>query len=464
MNYQTYNSSMLATVGDTNITLEQFTNSYSFGPSNLKPKNDPKLFYLEAMINEIVLAQELTKNKQYFIKDDDPRLKLLKQELIIEKIFEIEVDKKLIVTNKEILESIINSRKKVKITFLYSQDFDIISKCLDSLMNGVSFNQLSQIKYLNNYILVKQTPFTNIGQLIQPISDIIFKLPPGDISDIIVTDSGYFIIRIDDIVNRSLSINEIENIRSRHKKIIRNKKSNLLARNFVDSYMSHKDIVVKANSFNNLTRNLFYIYKQFGTLFLDPVLDREQNYFGDWINDSLVIHKEGIIKTKQILEHMSLRPIYLDTNSVDVFSRDLRKKLAVVIRDFFLLKENNDNYNINYDDINKQINLWKRKLIVDDYLNQINTIPGELKTNNSTLNNYLLFNRMNNKQLYEKLNMELDSLKSLIDISINLKLLSGIDIIDNITGHHPELRLFKLGLPYLREAYPTPNKIFAGIK
>jgi hypothetical protein len=60
--------------------------------------------------------------------------------------------------------------------------------------------------------------------------------------------------------------------------------------------------------------------------------------------------------------------------------------------------------------------------------------------------------------------MKLDSLKSKIKISINLELLSSLDVIDDVKGHFQELQLFKLGLPYLREAYPTPNIMFAYIK
>ena len=98
-------------------------------------------------------------------------------------------------------------------------------------------------------------------------------------------------------------------------------------------------------------------------------------------------------------------------------------------------------------DIINQINQWKRKLIVDDYLERIQTsfISDKIEKNN---------------QLYELLDKKLDSLRSIHNISINLELLSDVDVIDDVKGHIPELQLFKLGLPYLRKAYPTPNLMF----
>ena len=104
--HKDHDSLILATIGEEHITVDQFINNYSFGSSKLKPKNNTKLFYLKAMINEMVLAQELSKYKQHIIKDDDPRLDLLEQELLVENIFEIEVDNKISVTNPAITKNL----------------------------------------------------------------------------------------------------------------------------------------------------------------------------------------------------------------------------------------------------------------------------------------------------------------------------------------------------------------------
>ena len=61
---------------------------------------------------------------------------------------------------------------------------------------------------------------------------------------------------------------------------------------------------------------------------------------------------------------------------------------------------------------------------------------------------------------YDFLNKKLDSLKTKINISINMQLLSEIEVLDKIKGQIPELQLFKLGLPYLKKAYPTPSSFF----
>jgi hypothetical protein len=387
----------------------------------------------------------------------------------VENIFEIEVDNKISVTNEEILKSIIKSRKRVKITYLYSANHDMILQCQDSLLKGYDFHQLLEINYINNNIIIEETPYLLEGQITESFKDIIFELPPGIFSKIITKDFGYYIIKINDIVTESLSDTEIENFRSTHEKIIRNKKSNLLAKDFVDSYMSPKKIIIKSKSFKNLAETLFNIYKKFGMIPFDINSFRDNNLYGDWLNDTLIVHKDGIIKTNQILNYIKIRPIHFDNRDIDSFSSDLEKKLSILIRDYFLVMESHDNYDINYKNIINQRNLWKRKLIVDDYFNQLNVFPMNaiIRNNNETNRDYdnnILRNRIENGESYSRLNMKLDSLKSKIKISINLELLSSLDVIDDVRGHFPELQLFKLGLPYLREAYPTPNIMFAYIK
>ena len=90
-----------------------------------------------------------------------------------------------------------------------------------------------------------------------------------------------------------------------------------------------------------------------------------------------------------------------------------------------------------------------KKYVVEDYLQ---------KLHHSFVKNNLEKNQFNNF-----LERKLDSLRSKINISINHELLSNVDVIDNVKSHIPELQLYKLGLPYLKKAYPTPHFMFSFI-
>ena len=44
-------------------------------------------------------------------------------------------------------------------------------------------------------------------------------------------------------------------------------------------------------------------------------------------------------------------------------------------------------------------------------------------------------------------------------MEIRQDLLLNIEVDDQMIGHVPEVKLFKLGLPYFRLAYPSPNPL-----
>ena len=287
------------------------------------------------------------------------------------------------------------------------------------------------------------------SQIYEPFKSIIHKLSPQTYSEIIESDIGYYIIRIEDIITNSLSDMDIKKLETTHKKIIWNKKGTQLAKDFVDSFMSAKNVIIKSKSFNNLVKNTFGFYKNLGSIPLDDKIYSELDLHDNWLSDTLIVHRHGIVRTKQFLDFMKLRPIKYDIKTIDSFSNDLEEKLAIIIRDYFLILEYEENYNFNQSEILNQISQWKKKYVVEDYLQKLHY---------SFVKNNLEKNQFNNF-----LERKLDSLRSKINISINHELLSNVDVIDNVKSHIPELQLYKLGLPYLKKAYPTPHFMFSYI-
>ena len=434
-------SPILAVVGSSYISVDEFIKSYSFGSSQLKAKENPKLSYLEAMINERILSQDFSKNKKYSIKDNDSRIELLKKELIVEKIFENEVEDKVEISDKEVIKSILDAQKKIKISYIYSTNYDQILECNQLIINGHDFDYIKNNLGQKYDLFTNQTPFMNNNQIVEPFKNVIFNLVPGNFSKILQTDIGYFIIKVDDIITRSLSAIEIQNSKSTHIKIIKNRKSEQLARNFVKSFMSPKNIRVENQSFHNLANNLYEMLNEEGFLKKNFFISNE-NQSLNWVNDTLIVHIEGVIHTKEILKEIRLRPFRFNNKNIKSFKSDFEKKLAIIIRDYFLVLEHEKFGKVNYSSINSEISHWKRKFIIDDFIQKSHNDPRIKKID------------------YDFFNEKLDSLKTKINISINMQLLSEVEVLDKIQGQIPELQLFKLGLPYLKKAYPTPSLFF----
>ena len=139
----THPNRILAKVGKHTISVDQFTKSYNFGPSALKEGPNPKVDYLNAMINELFLYEMLSQNPQYSISQTDSRLMLLKDEFLVEKMFTENVNENIYISDEEIIESIKASKKQLRLSYLFTRFIDTAEKCLNVLNKGKNYNQLA---------------------------------------------------------------------------------------------------------------------------------------------------------------------------------------------------------------------------------------------------------------------------------------------------------------------------------
>lgn len=459
---------VLATIGNRTISTDQFTKSYSFGPSALKQGDNPKFAYLNAMINELILYEMLSQNPQH-ISQDDSRLMLVKEEYLVEKIFIENVNEKIFITDAEIIEAIKVSKRKLKLKYLFTRFIDTAEKCLKVLSEGKNLDELKDELYdISDEFFTGETGYLVYGEIDEPINSIVFSIIPGEKLKIISTQLGYYILKVDDIITNSISDMDIETSRDRHKKILWNKKGNKLTREFLNTFMSPKKIIVRASSFSTMVNELFRVYMKYNFLpdnyYKSPDQFETINSDAYWLQDTLVTYDSGSILTWEIISHMQRRSLFFDTKTIDVFAKDLEKKLAIIIRDLFLIKEAKIKGYQNDMTLAREVNLWKINLVVNDY---ISTISKDLFLE-SYYDTSDKFKRKTNRNIFTEtrdlITHKLDSMKSSIHIEIDDDLLSNIQVDNKMIGHIPDVKLFKLGLPYFRLAYPSLNPILGIIK
>ena len=460
----THPNQILAKVGKHTISVDQFTKSYSFGPSALKEGPNPKVDYLNAMINELFLYEMLSQNPQYSISQTDSRLMLLKDEYLVEKMFIENVNENIYITDEEIIESIKVSKKKLRISYLFTRFIDTAEKCLNVLNKGENYNQLTdELFEISDEFYIGETKYLVYGEIDEPLNSIIFSLLPGQISKIITTELGYYILRVDDIITDSISNMDFEINKNRHKKILWNKKGNILAKEYLDSFLSPKNIVVKAESFNTIVNELYPLYKQYNSLPNDifKLIDefKTMDKRDDWLDDTLVSYNSGDIISREIVLYLQRRPLFFDTKTINVFAEDFERRLAIIIRDHFLI---NDAIKKGYQTgilLENELNIWKNNLVVNDYINSIkkDLLSQSYNEKSNALDREII------REISEKtkvlINYKLDSLKTKIPLDVDKALLLNIEVDDQMIGHVPEVKLFKLGLPYFRLAYPSPNTL-----
>ncbi len=475
----------VAKIGDKIITADEFLKSYSFGPSVLKNTEDPKLQFLEAMINEELLFAKLENENIPLSQNLKREMRLLEQELIVEEVFKDQVNKNIKVSEDEIYSAISKSSHKVKVKYFYTSSLEDAEEKLRELNRGVSFDSLVASRLFNIGLSAEhgETDFIDYGELQEPFNEIIFTLKPGEISDIIATNKGYYILKNSDVRREILSSTDYSKYYKRYKKILENKKGMELAREFVKDFMDSKNIVVKGPSFSILVNSFYPVYKtsqndvvlkQLPHRISDIEINSISRNISEYCDETLVEFAGGNWKISDFLDQLSYRPVYFDTHNMDSFAESVKKSLAIILRDYFIEKDGRNRNVHKRQEFIAELRRWKKKYTVEEH---IQAIRSGIKVETEEVINYYhdhipqnipcvqIESRLRDlliaKKILEILRENLIEIKSTVSVEIDHNNLDGIVVDEPRVGKLPDIKLFKLGIPYFREAIPTVSPIWA---
>lgn len=479
------NENSVLQIDNFKLSADAFYSSYKIAPEILKFSSTPQSTYLNIIKNEYLVAQHLM--AQGFGKDSSlsKTLRLFKQELIVQKMFNEDVDSKIKISNEEIREGILKGNKQVKVKYIYAEDVNEIKEIKNNIDCGTSFEEIQELE-LQSFGLpsnVGETDFINYGEVDQQINEIIFSLIPGQVSEVIQTEVGFFLLKVIDVRKSILTESDFTRLNPTYKKVLLNKRMNSEAREYIKKFMDPLNIVVNGKVFQSLVNTLYPEYKkkkninsgdlQSNQEFL-RIEDYKNNLDSELLSKSLVNFEGGNISVSQMLYHFSYYPVSFPTTSIDDFALELKKKIGLRLRDIFLEKEG---IKRNYDEIkiiNEELELWQNQIITYRYLqklsNEIIVDTTELKNiYNEDYQSSVPFNEVKQKLtnsykdylIYQKLISIVETEALIHEIKISAELLKKQ--IEYSTTQLPAADIFtyKMGLPYSRLAFAVPNRIWA---
>ncbi|MBL1213026.1 MAG: hypothetical protein HND52_06700 [Ignavibacteriae bacterium] len=479
------NKNSVLKIDDFSLSENAFNLSFNTAPAILKFGDTPKLAYLNAIKNEYLVTNYLT--RQGFGKDSSlsKTLRLLKQELIVEKMFNEDVDSKIEISDEEIRKEVLKGNKQVKVKYIFTDDLNEAESIKNSIGREKSFKDFQEEKLISIGLTSEagETDFINYGEVDPEINEVIFSIKPGNVSDIIKTDAGYFLLKVADIRKSLLSESDITRLTPTYKKILLNKRMNSEARVYLKNFMDPFNIVVNGKVFQELVNSLYPVYKknrntnavnlQSNQEFL-KYEDYKDDFDEELLANPLVNFEGGIITAAEMLYHFSYYPVSFSTTSINDFADELKKKIGLRLRDIFLEREGIKRGYDKVEIINEELELWKNQIVTYRYLQKLSdeiiVDTTELKKiYEDKFSTSLPFNNVKDKLtssykdylIYRKLISIVENELSNHKIEINPKLL----IKEN---KHPVSKLngadvftYKMGLPYSRLAFAVPNRIWA---
>jgi peptidyl-prolyl cis-trans isomerase C len=254
---------IVATVNGEPITLDDFIVSYETGPPLVGRRQGPDVAHLNSMVFEKLLAQEAKR----LGLDQSPKVERairdLEEELVIEQVFEDEVQSKVILRDEEIDEAIKKSRVKLKVRYIFARTKEEIESLRQEILESGDFDSV-QARVFARFGAgpeAGETGFFGWGDVPPEFDEVLYAMEIDGISPPVRSRQGYCLMKIADIRKTPFPVGtEYTAVRQKIEKILRARKSTELSAAFVKRIMDPLDVRVKRDAFNYVVDRVREIY------------------------------------------------------------------------------------------------------------------------------------------------------------------------------------------------------------
>lgn len=255
----------IATVGDREITADEFELNYTFGFGNLRRGDNPRSNYLALMMKEAALsveAERLRLDTSVVVRN---AMRTLREELLIEKVFERKVLDQIVVSEDEMRAEM--ERDAVQFRFRFLPAFsraeaeairdDVLARGFESALN----TRREAFRELELPEAELHSPFVKATDIDPWVLQAIRDLPVGSPSIPIERDGMWFVFEVADFKRTPITPDVFSEQASSYRKIIYNRKALDGATEFVGSIMEPLNVVTRRAAFETLAASLFEWYQ-----------------------------------------------------------------------------------------------------------------------------------------------------------------------------------------------------------
>lgn len=383
---------ILATVNGEYISADEFRLNYEFGYGHLRSGDNPKHDYLRFLVLEQVLAQEADRMRLDTAAAVVHAIHTLREELLIERVFEEHVLAGIQVSDEEIAAAINEDAVRFKFRFLPART-QAEAASLKSKINKMGFEAaLSNLEgeFSDTRLELQnlESPALSAEELEPEVLAVLRDLPLHVISDPVQYRGGWYLFEVTNIQRELLAPEDYALRTPSYRKVVYNRKAMEQAAVFISDLMEPMDVVTRRNGFNILSEALWAWYQQeTPTRNLLHYLESQQvdgnivrllvgGYSVPLVSFS---GREWTIRT--FLEHFTPGRYVLRARDRLEFEQRLTSIVALVVRDHILLSMAHRERLDENDSFQRAMALWKHKwmfqelrgMVVDSSMSRFET-------------------------------------------------------------------------------------------
>lgn len=340
---------ILAQVGDDVITVNDFLLNYEFGHAHLRVGEQAKRDYLNFMVYEILMAQQSEALRLDTLPTMRNAMNTLKEELLIERVFDEKVLAGIEVTEEEI-EAEIN---KMAVSFQF-QFMPAVSRNdaeqlhLDMMDRGFDMvleerkEQMPELSAVEGQL---KSPYVKADEIDAELLDIIKDLELKTPSQPVMYRGQWYVFEVNDIRRVRLSPEDYVNKSSSYEKVIYNRKALEQGGVFVAETMEPLRVRTKREGFEIVEAALWKWYTDLQPesnlrYYIDD-LGWDKPYIDQLIENydvPLVEFGDEQWTVESFVTHFTPGRYIIKTDNRDAFRARMADVVALVIRDHVLLE------------------------------------------------------------------------------------------------------------------------------
>lgn len=336
---------IVAMVGDEPIYARDFVLNYELGFSHPGRGDNPRIAYLNRIIDEKLLALEGIRRGFPDHAEVRRNIEDLREELLVEQVFQRYVNDQVSITPQDITLAMQQDRTSLQLRYLPARSSaeahrlrdEALRRGLPALIREFVSRNDEQNLHPSDF----ESPYVTSHDLHPDLMAAIIDLPVGGISAPAPYHGQFLLLQLVDV--RREPVSPSATARATFEQVVFHQKAKVLARTFIGSMMKPLDVRLKPASYRVLREELWRSYQEGppqGNL-LTAFLTREASDADNLrviLDDVLIATSDGDWTVRDFLAAFPAARYPLRHERREVFENDLYDAIGLTLRDHYFVQ------------------------------------------------------------------------------------------------------------------------------
>ena len=389
-------TNLVATVGASEITVEEFKDRYEFMPQLNYSSDNPdtvKKEFLYSLIAEKLWSFEGSQKRFDTLESVKYSLESLRRLLIRDELYKTEVEPKIKITDEEIKDGLQKVTLELFVKIISTEDSSEIFRISNMLVKGADFDSLLATRK-ENYL--QQTPvritYGSIDD--ESVEDLFFSMIPGSISLPVKSGNGWFIFKLISQEHNPAVNLSIEQPRNIVTKTLTNRKVQQVGGAYLDSLIGGRSISADGKIFVKIYNALYSVISREYSAYLSDsslnvilsekqILEIINTMSSADLNSSFIKFDDGEAAAKNFLYYLYYQKVELKNLSNEQVKRKLNATVSQFIEYEMLIREGIKRRLDNNRDVTNGVSMWRdyymAQMMMESMYDSVNVSDDEIE-------------------------------------------------------------------------------------